>query len=171
VQPIEIRLLTAADASAWWTLRLEALETQPEAFTASLDDHRAMSLAVAADRLQVDMDNRFVVGAFLDGELTGTAGFWRQRNPKIRHKGEIWGVYVTEHARGKGIGRALMVSLLAQAVQVEGIEQIQVSASTTQAAAIALYHSLGFRSFAIEKRAMKIGDRYFDHESMVMELA
>jgi len=170
VQPLEIRLLTADDASPWWTLRLEALETQPEAFGASLEDHRAMSLAVAADRVQLDLDSRFVVGAFIDGELIGTAGFWRQRNPKIRHKGEIWGVYVTERARGKGVGRALMVFLLARAVQVEGLEQILVSASTTQAAAIALYHSLGFRSFAIEKRAMKVGDRYFDYESMVMEL-
>jgi RimJ/RimL family protein N-acetyltransferase len=110
------------------------------------------------------------VGAFIDGELVGTAGFYRQRNPKLRHKGEIWGVYLTARARGAGIGRAMLVFLLTHAVNVKGIERIIVSAATTQTAAIALYRSLGFRSFAAEQRAMKIGDRYFDFESLVMEV-
>ena len=55
------------------------------------------------------------------------------------------------------------------AVKVDGIEPIVVSAATTQAAAIALYQSLGFWSFATEQRALKIGDRYVDQESMVLE--
>ncbi|HLK67606.1 MAG TPA: GNAT family N-acetyltransferase [Bryobacteraceae bacterium] len=93
VQPAEIRILTAADGSAWWALRLEALESQPEAFT-------------------------------------------------VRHKGQIWGVYVTARVRRTGVGRAVLRFLLAHAVKFEGIEQIAVSAATTQVAAIALYQSL-----------------------------
>jgi ribosomal protein S18 acetylase RimI-like enzyme len=89
---------------------------------------------------------------------------------KLRHKGHIWGVYVTTCVRRTGIGRALLQLLLAHAIKVEGLEQVVLSAATSQAAAIALYRSLGFRSFATEQRALKIGDRYVDFESMVLEV-
>ena len=123
-----------------------------------------------AARLGGDPANTFVVGAFVDGELVATAGFHREHRAKVRHKGQIWGVYVTARVRRTGIGRAVLVFLLGHAVKVEGIEQIVASAATTQAAAIALYQSLGFRSFATEQRALKIGDRYVDYESMVLEV-
>ena len=42
--------------------------------------------------------------------------------------------------------------------------------ATTQTAAIALYQSLGFRSFGCEYRALKIGERYVDEEQMVLYL-
>jgi ribosomal protein S18 acetylase RimI-like enzyme len=43
--------------------------------------------------------------------------------------------------------------VMEHAARVEGIEQIVLVVATTQGAAIALYQSLGFRSFGCERRA------------------
>ena len=40
---MDIRFLTANDASEWWRLRLEALEGDPEAFSSSVEEHHALS--------------------------------------------------------------------------------------------------------------------------------
>ncbi|MGP8234474.1 MAG: GNAT family N-acetyltransferase, partial [Limisphaerales bacterium] len=57
-------------------------------------------------------DDNFVFGAFQEGQLVGTAGFFRYPLAKARHKGRIWGVYVRANCRGRGIGRALLIALL-----------------------------------------------------------
>jgi ribosomal protein S18 acetylase RimI-like enzyme len=165
---MEIRLLGADDASAYWNFRLEALERELEAFSTSAAEHRAVSLQDVKSRLGPDPENFFVVGAFEADRLVGTAGFYREKGPKTRHKGRIWGVYVTSQVRGQGAGRALMRALLQRASSIEGIEQIELSVATTQAAAAGLYRSLGFESFGREPRALRIGDRYVDEEYMVL---
>ena len=54
----------------------------------------------------------------------GTAGFVRNKGLKERHKGFVWGVYVSREARGKGAGREMMRMPLERAAAIEGIEQI-----------------------------------------------
>lgn len=166
---MEIRILTASDAGAYWKIRLEALECDREAFSASAEEHRALTLKDVAARLHTaDPVNNFVVGAFAGERMVGTAGFYRDQGLKDRHKGHVWGVYVTREARSKGAGRELMRALLQRAVQIAGVEQILLSVATTQDAAAALYRSLGFEPFGREPRALKIGERYIDEEYMVL---
>ena len=50
-------------------------------------------------------DGNFLVGAFEGQQMVGQAGFFRLESRRERHKGRIWGVYVTETARGKGVGK------------------------------------------------------------------
>lgn len=167
---MEIRILTAEDANQWWRLRLEALEGDPAAFSASLEDHRKLSLEEVKKRLGVGLQDAFVVGAFENGSLLGMAGFYREQNPKVRHKGRVWGVYVTPKSRGTGLGRRLLKTVLDRARTIDGIEQLHLSVAATQAAASRLYCSLGFVPFGCEPRALKIGDRYIDEEYMVLRL-
>jgi ribosomal protein S18 acetylase RimI-like enzyme len=52
----------------------------------------------------------------------GTAGFFRSQNLKEKHKGHIWGVYVTQASRGKGAGRKMLLELLRRAREQPGID-------------------------------------------------
>lgn len=167
---VEIRILTSDDAPEWWRLRLEALEGDPEAFSASLEDHRKLSLDEVRKRLGVGLQDAFVVGAFENGTLLGMAGFYREPGPKVRHKGRIWGVYITPNSRGTGLGRRLLITVLDRARTIEGVEQVHLSVAATQAAAGHLYRSLGFAPFGCEPRALKVGDRYIDEEYMALRL-
>jgi predicted N-acetyltransferase YhbS len=73
----EIRYLTGNDASEYWRLRREALEGDPEAFSASAPEHRTLSLDEMRKRLGSEGGDQFVVGAEQGGRLIGRAGFYR----------------------------------------------------------------------------------------------
>ncbi len=167
---MEIRVLTASDASEYWKIRLEALECDPEAFGSSAEEHRALTDDEVAARISYDPANKFVVGAFSGERLLGTAGFFRDKNLKARHKGHIWGVYVAREARSHGVGRKMLQAVLERAIRIDGLEQIMLSVVTEQNAAVSLYRSMGFESYGCERRALKIGERYVDEENMVLYL-
>jgi ribosomal protein S18 acetylase RimI-like enzyme len=165
---MDIRILTPDDAAEWWRLRQESLARDPEAFGASIEDEHTLSVEEVRRRLAASREEFFIVGALDHGQLAGMAGFYREKSAKGRHKGGVWGVYVTPAHRGQGLARMIFEALLGHAAAIPGVEQILISVATTQAAAAKLYRSLGFETYGREPRALKVGGRYIDEELMLL---
>jgi ribosomal protein S18 acetylase RimI-like enzyme len=159
-----VRVLGPDDAGTFRALRLEALERHPCAFAAAHDEELGQSAADVAERLA----QQAVFGAFVDGALTGVAGFATPALAKKMHKGILWGVYVRAAVRGQGLGRALVTQVIGHAR--ERVEQLHAAVVTGNAVARGLYRDLGFVPYGLEPRALKVGEQYFDQELMVLML-
>ena len=167
---METRRLTERDVEAVWKLRLHALESDPEAFGESAEEHRQTSIEAYAGRLRSGGDENFVIGAFIDSDLVGMVGFYRELQLKRRHRGGIWGMFVAPSCRGRGLGAALLHEAVRAARAIPGLRSIHLSVTATQPAARRLYTSVGFRSYGIEAEALMVGEQYIDEEHMILRL-
>jgi RimJ/RimL family protein N-acetyltransferase len=167
-----IRPLDAADAAAFQALRLRGLRESPEAFGSTYEEEAGIPLDEIAARLARGAEGEDVVfGALDDGVLVGVAGLRRDRHRKARHRAHVWGMYVAPEARGRGLGRALLESLIAHARTLPGVERLTLSVVPDNQAARSLYLHLGFVSYGLEPRAYRLDGEYWDSEHMALVLA
>ncbi|WP_349774030.1 GNAT family N-acetyltransferase [Bacillus safensis] len=90
---------------------------------------------------------------------------------KLKHRANLTAMYVTPSARGEGAGQDLMTKALSFARERQDIEQIYLSVVTTNHPAKRLYRFVGFKSYAVEEKALKWTDTYTDEEKMVLFLS
>ena len=120
---------------------------------------------IAPDSLDV------IYGAFVDGMLAGVVGLGREARAKNRHKANVFGMYVAPEFARRGIARALLRHLIAVARQERELEQLVLTVTHSNESARLLYESEGFRSFGIEPRAIRVANRYYDKNHMVLFFA
>ena len=151
-------------------LRLRGLAEHPEAFTSSADAEAAKPLAVVEARIAPDSLD-VIYGAFVGETLAGTVGLALEPRAKSRHKGKVIGMYVAPEFARRGIARALLRHLIAVARQERELEQLVLTVTHSNESARLLYESEGFRSFGIEPRAIRVANRYYDKNHMVLFFA
>jgi GNAT superfamily N-acetyltransferase len=163
---IEIRPITRDEAPVWRALRLEAMRAFPAAFSASPDDWETLSLDEIAGRIPLPGGDDVLFGVYLDGELSGCAGFAREKGAKERHKGLLWGVYLRAPLRGRGLGERLTQTVIDWARP--RVDQLLCSVGSENLGARALYLRLGFVHYGTEPRAIRVGGRDYDEDHLVM---
>ena len=167
---MEIRTLREKDAAAYWNLRLEGFQNDPFAFGKAAEDHQATTIEATAARLRDMPNDSFTLGAFEANKLIGIATFICETGLKERHKGRIYGVYVTAHQRGKGVASTLIAELLKRVREDPSLEQVLLGMAAGQDAARQLYRKFGFEVYGTEPRAIKIGSQYIDEDHMILRL-
>lgn len=167
---MEIRRLNEHDAHALWHFRLHALESEPSAFGEAPEEHRQSTAEQLAERLKSGGDSNLVFGAFEEDALIGMVGLYRIDRIKRNHKAGIWGMFVAEQHRGSGAGRRLLEEAIRAAKVMPGVRSVSLSVIVTNQAARRLYLSAGFRPYGLEPQSLKVGDRYYNEEHMLLEL-
>ncbi|HAU0263898.1 TPA: GNAT family N-acetyltransferase [Legionella pneumophila] len=160
---MKIKVLIQEDWELWKSFRLEALKNSPESFGSSYEEEVLMSDA----DFQNGLSKGYVLGAFVDDLLVSCAGFYTLNSLKTKHRGVLWGMYTRLEYRGKGIATALIQTLIQHAKAC--VTQLHLTCVVSNFLACVFYQKQGFRIYAIEPKALKINDTFYDEYLMVLD--
>lgn len=161
---MEIFKLTPLDWKKFKELRLEALKKNSEAFGSSYKE--SIKKADEEWKKQLEKPKSHIFVAREADDFIGMAAAYQEEGEKICHVAYIWGVYVWEAYRGKGIGRQLMEAVLAELKSSREVEKANLNVNTQLAGVVKLYESLGFTITGTSHRELKIDGEYFDEHAM-----
>ncbi|HEV2582278.1 MAG TPA: GNAT family N-acetyltransferase [Ktedonobacteraceae bacterium] len=152
---ITIRTARPRDASAMLAL-VRPIFAEGEFLLTTLDDFH-MTEEREAEWLQMNLDTpgNLVIVAEAEGEMIGMLNFHSQHRRRVAHTGEL-GMSVHQAWRDRGVGRALLLVLLAWAEQHPLLEKVCLQVFATNTRAIALDTSLGFQEEGRQVRDIKL---------------
>ena len=169
--PPTVRLLTHSDLPAYKRLRDEGLRSDPTAFTSDYASASPLPASTYARRLGQPPDDDFILGAFDgDGTLIGAVVCVRAERQKERHLADLVGMVVATPARGRGVGTALLQAFDVHVRQLPGVEQVLLSVTASNAAAVRLYEGAGFQRYGLLARAICVDGVYHDKALMTKTL-
>ncbi|MHB8105225.1 MAG: GNAT family N-acetyltransferase [Dehalococcoidales bacterium] len=145
-------------------LRLEALKLEPLAYSSSYEEEQNIPEAMWRDRI------KNALFAVADNKPVGMAGIFCNNRFKTNHVCEIFGVYVRQDYRNKGIGKRLIEAALAEIQNLKGITKIKIGVNPTQKAAEHLYRKYGFKTVGRFKKDMRVDGKFYDELYMEKQL-
>lgn len=153
---VVVRTALPTDAAQILAL-VYAVFAEEEFLLSTLDDFHNTE-EQEASWLQVNLDNsgNIVIVAEHEGRIIGLLDFHSGNRKRIVHLGEL-GISVNNAWRNRGIGRALISTLIQWAREHSVIEKVCLEVFATNTGAIALYTSLGFQAEGRLKREIKLG--------------
>jgi len=156
-----VRRLAPADAALFRTLRLRALQEAPDAFGASYAEEADRPAAEWAAHLT----SSAVFCVFADDEAVGMAGLHRMGRDKVRHRAELWGMFVDTAWRGTPAADTLIQALLDHA---DGqVAQVELNVEAGNERAVCFYRRHGFVVCGRLPSAVRCADGYRDELIMV----
>jgi len=168
--PLTVRELQARDLDAYKALRDHALAHHEEAFTSDALTEARRSAQSYASRLGGDAGGGFTLGAFRGDALVGAVTLERDARSKVRHVGHVIGTMVHADEIGRGVGRTLMDALIERASADDELQSLTLTVTAGNTAAERLYARAGFTVFGTLPRAIRVGDRFFAKQHMVLNL-
>lgn len=163
-----IRLLTKEDAKKYWDLRLQALQVNPEAFVTTYEEAIRQENPIKRVESNLTAATSCTVGAFNEEkQLVGVVTLLTEEKEAYKHKGHIVAMYVDASNRRSGLARELICKAIERAKEMN-LEQLTLGVVSTNEPAKKLYESMGFKTYGIEKRAIKMNGVYSDDEYMVL---
>ena len=151
---MHLRTLTAADASRYRELMLEAYTLAADAFTSTAEERAREPESWWVKRIADPSGLTVCFGAALDNNLVGTVALEYASKPKTRHSALLIGMYVQAPARRLGVGRALLQAALAHVAQRPGVIVATLTVTEGNAPAIRLYEVHGFRAWGTQPWAI-----------------
>ena len=165
---MQIRQLEIPDAAVYRELRLRGLREHPDAFTSSFEEENLRPLAETEKRLSPASDT-VMWGATVGGTLAGVVGLTRETRLKNRHKATLVAMYVAPEFNGRGIGKALVRTVLDEARQSD-VELVVLTVTAGNGQATALYERSGFLPFGTEPDAIRVKGVSFGKTHMYLQL-
>ena len=149
MNPIEIIQLTPDDWQAYRALRLEALQTEPQAFGSTYASSVQQPEAFWRGRLEESAagEKSWLLFARRGDPLVGMIGAYASDDPALV---DVISMYVQPAHRGQGISKQLMSAILNILQQRGQFERARLEVNTEQTAAQKLYTSFGFQVVASE---------------------
>ena len=140
--PVRIEPMTDVHADAVLDIYRQGIETGVATFETVVPAWRAWN---ASHR----RDCRFV--AVLDGRVVGWTAIARYSSREA-YAGVAWeSVYVDEVARGRGVGSALLATLI-RASEAAGVWTLIAGVQANNAPSLALHERAGFRRIGVQER-------------------
>ncbi|ERG63878.1 hypothetical protein L332_05250 [Agrococcus pavilionensis RW1] len=130
---VRVRTAGAADLDA--IMALERASFGPSAWEAE-----TMRAEIASEW------GRYLAAVDAEGRLVGYAGL-----RAVGVEGDVQTIAVAADARGRGIGRALLAELLAEAER-RGVQELFLEVRADNPVARGLYESVGFREIGVRPR-------------------
>ena len=165
---MQIRRLQHHDAPVYRAFRLRGLREHPDAFTSSFEEEKLRPLADTERRLAASTTEK-LWGAFAGDEMAGMVGLSCETRAKNRHKAALVGLYVADEFTGRGLGRAL-VDTVVQSARACGIELVILTVTDGNRPACRLYENAGFASFGMEPDAIRVDGVSFGKQHMFLQL-
>jgi ribosomal protein S18 acetylase RimI-like enzyme len=166
VTDVTVRLLDEADWQTYRGIRLASLESDPDAFAASLDEEHAYDEALWRARMR--RSRRLLAERGADEVGVASVGQARDEDGKTEGVAELFGMWVRPQDRGTDVARELVTAATSQARR-DGYRQLRLWVSTDNGRAIGFYSGYGFRP-GDDRRPM-VTDDSVEEVAMVMPLS